>query len=363
MTESTNVKMGGGGNSRCFRGFTLVELLVVIAIIGVLIALLLPAVQAAREAARRMQCTNHVKQLSLALHNYHDTNYAFPCDGYTSYAANCGKNNTMGVHTKLLPFYEQQALYDQIIWDQAYTWGSVSKIYQYAAGLTRITSLLCPSSTNVYARNNWADAGTGVPSEPAIERNGDTAPNQWFCTHYTGNGGAEISGWYRIKGADGVDFKDNNGAACGNGIMSPGSNKDFSAMSDGTSNTFAFGEMSWNELALRGWHRGTYLFDPEANYTNGSAQKTCAYLSVRTFRSDWTINLGKKRKVAGDWSVATGVARYANLKIVGGWGSEHPGGCQFGLGDGSVRFVSENLSGDVLCAYGGTEDGTSYSLP
>ncbi|MCR9118981.1 MAG: DUF1559 domain-containing protein, partial [bacterium] len=87
-------------------GFTLVELLVVIAIIGVLIALLLPAVQAAREAARRVSCSNNLKQLGLALHNHHDVNHAFPTNERTP--------KDISALVKLLPFFEQGALYDKI---------------------------------------------------------------------------------------------------------------------------------------------------------------------------------------------------------------------------------------------------------
>jgi len=92
------------------RGFTLVELLVVIAIIGVLIALLLPAVQAAREAARRSQCTNHLKQIGLAMHNYHSAMDAFP--------AGQSRLGTVSYYSTLLmsaPFYEQQSVYDQAV--------------------------------------------------------------------------------------------------------------------------------------------------------------------------------------------------------------------------------------------------------
>ena len=107
------------------RGFTLVELLVVIAIIGILIALLLPAVQAAREAARRSQCTNNLKQLGLSLHNYHDTFQQFPPAGFDYGWANNGGGehanklykNHSGL-TNLLPF-EQQAIYDQFDFTQA----------------------------------------------------------------------------------------------------------------------------------------------------------------------------------------------------------------------------------------------------
>ncbi|MGL4594019.1 MAG: DUF1559 domain-containing protein [Thermoguttaceae bacterium] len=106
------------------KGFTLVELLVVIAIIGVLIALLLPAVQAAREAARRMQCTNQLKQIGLALHNFHDTNERFPCGTYDpiwrSYKKKTTPNNPVGnthMYTFLsliLPFVEQQSVYNNL---------------------------------------------------------------------------------------------------------------------------------------------------------------------------------------------------------------------------------------------------------
>jgi prepilin-type N-terminal cleavage/methylation domain-containing protein len=97
-------------NSYNSFGFTLVELLVVIAIIGVLIALLLPAVQAAREAARRMQCSNHLKQIGLAVHNFHDTQNGLPPVGFGSSAMGGAMRTT--IWALILPFAEQQSLYD-----------------------------------------------------------------------------------------------------------------------------------------------------------------------------------------------------------------------------------------------------------
>ena len=100
--------------SRARRGFTLIELLVVIAIIAVLIALLLPAVQAAREAARRAQCVNNLKQIGLAMHNYHQTNDCFAPGGLTVSNAGGGTryNGSFSAHTRMLPDLEQQPLYN-----------------------------------------------------------------------------------------------------------------------------------------------------------------------------------------------------------------------------------------------------------
>lgn len=132
--KSTNIP-----RRNVFRAFTLVELLVVIAIIGILIALLLPAVQAAREAARRMQCSNNMKQFGVALHNYHDVAKAFPAS--RSYLRG-GDQTTWSAHVQLLPYMEQTARYDAIV----------------ASGLTdtwtahvcledQIPTFLCPSDS------------------------------------------------------------------------------------------------------------------------------------------------------------------------------------------------------------------------
>ena len=177
--------------SRRPGGFTLVELLVVIAIIGILIALLLPAVQAAREAARRSQCTNNLKQLALGVHNYADIHKAFPpkkagttqgtC---TNYNANFGSGMM-----RLMPFYEQQALYD--VWSAPLTnagttytpfgpcmWDAVAA--NYTPYFQQISTLLCPSdgaaankaATNRGRSNYVFSVGDSVSAYNAVGNNG-----------------------------------------------------------------------------------------------------------------------------------------------------------------------------------------------
>ena len=168
--------------SRRSAGFTLVELLVVIAIIGILIALLLPAVQAAREAARRSQCTNHLKQLALAVHNYADTYKAFPPKKMgTRGTGDCNNWNAdygSGL-MRLLPFYEQQALYDQ--WSSVLgTWPAFGPCPwgpgqgdNYDPYKVQVATLLCPSDGNAankepgnYGRNNYMfSCGDSVHSD------------------------------------------------------------------------------------------------------------------------------------------------------------------------------------------------------
>ena len=136
------------------RGFTLVELLVVIAIIGILIALLLPAVQAAREAARRLQCTNSLKQIGLAIHNYESTHRKYPPSG----AGPPGPSPLHhGFFTFLLPYLEQGAIHDQYHWDQ--DWYTA---LNQTATETDIGLLFCPSAPGGRQCGSQGRAAAGV---------------------------------------------------------------------------------------------------------------------------------------------------------------------------------------------------------
>ena len=131
-------------------GFTLVELLVVIAIIGILVALLLPAIQAAREAARRAECSNNLKQFGVALHNYHDTFNKFPAGigpavKATPTATVWDGWNAWGGIAPLTGFLEQQQLYDQIVWDVYWNWNASGTNDNRFVADTRVDGFTCPS--------------------------------------------------------------------------------------------------------------------------------------------------------------------------------------------------------------------------
>ena len=147
--------------SRRRSAFTLVELLVVIAIIGILVALLLPAVQAAREAARRMQCTNRMKQLSLAQHNYHDVYKAFApmrTGTYRPDVDNWNWNDRVGGFVSLLPFYEQQAIFDRTDFQHngPPAWWSNANHVNRQISRTTIPAYRCPSDAGK-GRIPWED--------------------------------------------------------------------------------------------------------------------------------------------------------------------------------------------------------------
>jgi len=197
-----NVKMGGGNP----RAFTLVELLVVIAIIGILIALLLPAVQAAREAARRMQCTNNVKQLTLALLNYEDGHKSFPPCVF-----NAGSSRQSNFVMCLMPFIELGAIYDGFNQGPVVTaWAVETTSPQYIKA--RVTAFLCPSD----------GAGFSKPEHAPGMNNyrvcfGDYGPNQ--------NPGTTV-----MRGILGGDAGTSHASTR------------LADISDGTSNTMAFSE-------------------------------------------------------------------------------------------------------------------------
>ena len=146
------------------RGFTLIELLVVIAIIAVLIALLLPAVQSAREAARRAQCVNNLKQIGLAMHNYHQTNGVFPqgkSESSSALAYSYAGWTEWSAQAMLLPFMEQVPVYNAINFYFCGGYGAGSQI-NGTSWTSIIAAFLCPSDSN--AARGRPTAGTGSPN-------------------------------------------------------------------------------------------------------------------------------------------------------------------------------------------------------
>ena len=275
-------------------GFTLVELLVVIAIIGILIALLLPAVQAAREAARRAQCSNNLKQLGLAMHNYHDTYKRLPFPGMAA--------NQLGWTASILPFIEQSAIEDRVNYNQ----GSHNTPPKYELSTNRISAYLCPSSQeqderSAYTSENWGG-------------------QRCHTVHYY-----TLLGPIGVNPVTGNDYDDAGrtepfGGQAREGMMWEQGTR-FADTLDGLSNTFLFGEISWPDMTkYRHWLRGKY----------SDSRGTLFLISKNV---EFPINSMNE-------SLWNSIA----------FGSNHPGGAQFAMGDGSCRFVSETVDFNVYLA-------------
>ena len=226
---------------KSLRGFTLVELLVVIAIIGVLVALLLPAVQQAREAARRMQCTNNLKQLCISLHNYHDQFLVFPAGSVSSTVPRNGggSGNSFGpsFYGLMLPFFEQNALYQQMtfvgespgyIAEGSGSAGDYNKTFVQEAG--PIPVMRCPSSTGpVRGGNNYAPQA-----------------------HYAGISGCAEPTTFTENRVSTVTVSGQPTLVSGGGMMLPNYSTGFQSCTDGSSNTIILGETSGRLKRLSG---------------------------------------------------------------------------------------------------------------
>ncbi len=300
-------------------GFTLVELLVVIAIIGILIALLLPAVQAAREAARRSQCTNNLKQLALATHNYHDTFRSFP-SGFMKSPNNTNGNdlNQWGWTALILPFVEQQALHDRI-----------------KPG---------PNQLEVLATTLLSGTSLGVLSEPiAVFRcPSDVGPNantsrDRFPWSAGGNTGRPATSNYVAATDSWRNSGNNANLTCGSGqlataavgIFTQNSDTKIRDVTDGTSNVIALGERRWR-----------VKLDDGTLYTVGAAN----VFGVRRANAEGT----RADQVAcGCPKINLNLSADTANRKQQGFSSEHPGGAQFALADGSVRFISETIQFDA----------------
>ena len=303
---------------RALHGFTLVELLVVIAIIGVLVALLLPAVQAAREAARRLQCANHFKQVGLALHNYHSAKTTFPPGVIFSIALTQSEPDCapllpgvgpgtfyvgFGWGFFVLPYLEEDTLYHQFERDKsllpAGAWASPAN-FRLAA--TRIETYLCPSDPNSGILVRFTGGGQNGPhsDDDFADANmaGVTDWEDWTC--------------------DSVWPKSFNSPKA-RGILAERWGCQIAKITDGTSKTLIVGEVTGN-------------------------------LAEKRMNFPWaTLNLSDLRAINGTMTLPGGENPVLLDDFRGrGFSSWHPGGCYFAFADGSVHFVSDEIAHQVL---------------
>lgn len=330
-------------------GFTLVELLVVIAIIGILVALLLPAVQAAREAARRSTCINHLKQLGLACLNYESTNKSFPpaASALGNETKGTDKDTRWGYHVLTADYLEQGTVVDQIDSDEHwYTDANVTFLRT-----VEVPELRCPS----YAA--FQPINFEGPGDMEFVESSNAS------SHYMGNMGANVkialddseinidipdycggtadsaSSPYEIdavvkineRGIKTISCNSGNGSgyAAINGVIVVGTKVTFGKITDGSSKTFLIGESAFGEpefQSARPWWVGRTT---KFYYTS----KNVAY----------NINDGARENEDNDIP--------KRLRNDQGFGSLHPGGCNWALADGSVRFMNESTAIEVLFAH------------
>ena len=349
-------------------GFTLVELLVVIAIIGVLVGLLLPAVQSAREAARRMSCQNNVKQLNLALQNFHDANKSFPMAVEFEVGTSW--------HSLILPFMEQQTLYSMLTFQE-----DGQGNFQWAFGVPGISgdAALNNRAYNRFFKNIYVCEqklpSFRCPSSSFPESAADISGDNWIVqrrapTNYLGcvsgllttdrrrqianapwggSAGTEV-----IHDLDGIFVNKMahqrirfNGRSWGiTGV-------DFASILDGSSNTIAIGEAEADirDVPEMGLNR-------DNNQPNRGRKDHWAFGGddVDTNnQGDMSEHLGSTGVPMNAPRVAPGTAAFAAYEF--SFGSRHSGGANFGFADGSVRTLAQQIEPSIYSAFGTRNQG------
>jgi prepilin-type N-terminal cleavage/methylation domain-containing protein len=334
------------------RGFTLVELLVVIAIIGILVALLLPAIQAAREAARRTQCTNNLKQLALAAHNFHDTYGGLPP------IVSHSEGPTFFMH--ILPYIEQQALYDLYRGGATNPGGETTSVRQWdnknyeiirdAFGEQThqgISAFHCPSYRRPDVRRN--SNAKGPKGDYAVvfiqgratdlRLNNQQTENGWWGHHNATNQGAINRQKGAIKTGNAVGQPNTGGASGWDSRRETAKfQQTLSGITDGTSNTAMLGEKYWSKGEWTRGCCGNSDVDGSVFNQTGSWRE---YNVTRNMRFALRPgNVEPKNGNGNTWNNPTHTGEARNT----GFGSAHPGVVLFALCDGSVRGLSQNMN-------------------
>jgi prepilin-type N-terminal cleavage/methylation domain-containing protein len=305
--------------ARASSGFTLIELLVVIAIIGILIALLLPAVQQARESARMIHCANNLKQIALAVHAYHEAKGSFQPGGITEGPC-CNTRSGICWTISILPYLEQQTLFDRYD-SHAFNEDPVNKYAREA----RMPIYACPPESG--PGGTW-NGQPGIYYRRGSYRcmQGNTKDGKVWDTHENEceKPGGLPYGWRGIMHTVGT-----------NGLTT----ESLASVKDGCSNTLMIGETAtYTHPNRRSFWAYTY-----AMYNSSAAcPESCSLLP--------------------DYDACIEVASHYNY-CKRGWGSYHPNGIQFALGDASVRFISAMIDTQLFGALASIDGGEPAKMP
>ena len=307
-------------------GFTLVELLIVMAIIGILVALMLPALSSVREAARKTQCRNNLKQVALAYHSYHESRGELPpmC-GYTSDPL------VFPASVSILPHIEQQGIYDSFDFGQP-----INHANNQTAVATPVATYICPSDPQ--GSSPILDNRTQTDKNPAQSHGLWYAPSMGpLHDRYPGGAGCV----YCDAGHDsyccqGQDFASGNGDFSAMFRRWPGG-VPFAAVHDGLSSTIMLGET----LPAHSVFNGAYM----QNFPG------CA------------THIPLNNMISDDGIDSIGASGVANWQHTMGFKSVHPGGAHFAMGDGSVHFIRETIDYKLLNERGTRAGGEVANLP